>query len=136
MKGKRWVVTAAMLVAGIRLWMQVRGKTKTPFSEWVIGWGALFFFLSMMAEVYPAAAAPLAGTVVVSDFLVNGSSLFNDLAGLVNGTLQGPILVDDPFSPTSSAAGGMTTAATPTSAAPLQVTGRLSPTPPIPLPVH
>ncbi len=128
MKGKRWVITAALLVAGIRMWMQVRGKTKTPFAEWVIGWGALFFFLAMMAEVYPAAAAPLAGTVVVGDFLTNGASLFDDLTGLVSGTLTGPILVNEPFAAASTASSS--------SPAPLKTTGTLSPTPPIPLPAH
>jgi hypothetical protein len=97
------VLTAAILVAGIRLWMQVRGKTKTPFAEWAIGWGSLFFFLALVSEAYPQAASSLAGTIVVGDFLVNGASLFEDLTGVVKGAETGPILVDTPFAATAQA---------------------------------
>lgn len=105
---KRWVLTAAILIAGIRLWMQVRGKTKTPFAEWAIGWGSLFFFLALVSEAYPQAASGLAGTIVVGDFLVNGASLFEDLSSVVTGAETGPILVDQPFAaqPTPSPVGG------------------------------
>lgn len=111
MKGKRWVLTAAMLVAGIRLWMQVRGKTKTPFAEWAIGWGVTFMFLALLAESYPAAAGPLAGTIVTGDFLVNGSSLFDDLTGLVTGATGGSTLVADPFAATAGSPAAVAAAA-------------------------
>ena len=53
--GRNALLTSAMIVAGIRMWNQLRGKTKTPFSEWAIGWGATFFILSVMSEVAPTA---------------------------------------------------------------------------------
>jgi len=86
LKAKSWVITSAALIAGVRMWMQIRGKTKTPFSEWVVGFGALFVILAVMAEWAPAAAGPLAGTIVVGDFLVNGASLFDDISSVVTGT--------------------------------------------------
>lgn len=104
MKGSagRWLLTAAMLVAGVRLWMQVRGKTKTPFDEWVVGWGVTFFFLSILAEAYPGAAGSIAGTIVVGDFLINGETLFEDLSSLTQGAETGQILSSDPFAASSS----------------------------------
>ena len=101
MKGKPWVITAAALVAGIRLWMQVRGKTKTPFAEWAVGFGALFVFLALMAEWAPYAAGPLAGVIVVGDVLQNGASLFEDISTDVTGTDSGgQILTATPFAAT------------------------------------
>ena len=101
MNGKRWVLTSAMLVAGIRLWMQLRGKTKTPFGEWAVGWGVTFFFVAMLSEEYPQAAGALAGTIVVGAFLVNGASLFEDMTSAVS---SGAGFVDKPFAPGSQAA--------------------------------
>jgi hypothetical protein len=99
--GKRWVITAAVLIAGIRLWMQIRDKTKTPFSEWVVGYCALFFFLAIMSEggrTWETAAASLAGIVVVGDLLTNGASLFEDVNTVVAGTEKGgQILTPTPF---------------------------------------
>ena len=98
--GKRMLVTAALLVAGIRMWMQVRGKAKTPFAEWAIGWGALFFLLSIFSEAYPAGAGSLALTIVVGDVLVNGTSLFTDISGAITGAEKGqPVLAPTPFGP-------------------------------------
>lgn len=76
---KNALLTSAMLVAGIRLWMQLRGKTKTPFNEWVIGWGATFFFLALLSEASPQAAGGLSLVLAFSDFLVNGISLTTDV---------------------------------------------------------
>lgn len=88
MKGKNVVVTAAVLVLALRMWQQVRGTTKTPFSEWAIGYGALFFMLGLLAEV----SAPLAGSVSVvvagADFLQNGLSLTTDITSLIGGKAQ------------------------------------------------
>lgn len=100
---KSALVTAAMIVAAIRLWMQVRGKTKTPFIEWAIGWGALFFILSLVAEASPAAATSLAFIVVVSDFLKNGVSLTKDISSVVSGSESGNVFVATPFASTSTA---------------------------------
>jgi hypothetical protein len=98
--GKSWVITSAVIIAGIRLWMQVRGKTKTPFAEWAVGYCALFFFLAIMSEWAEPAAASLAGIVVVGDVLTNGSSLFEDVSTVVTGTeAGGQILTPTPFGP-------------------------------------
>jgi hypothetical protein len=102
MKTKAWVITAAALIGGIRLWMQIRGKAKTPFPEWAVGFGALFVFLALLAEFAPAAAGPLAGTIVVGDFLANGEGLFEDVSSVVTGTETGSILSPTPFASTSS----------------------------------
>lgn len=109
--GKRALVTAALLVAGIRLWMQLRGKTKTPFPEWAIGWGATFFILALMSEASPEAAGTLALTVVVGDFLMNGTTLLTDVTGSITTAEKGtPTFVPTPFAaapattPTSRAA--------------------------------
>ena len=103
MKGKRWVITAAAIIAGLRLWMQVRGKTKTPFAEWAVGFGALFVFLALMAEWAPQAAGPLAGTIVVGDVLRNGASLFEDVSSLTTGAETGSIFQPAPFAATTPA---------------------------------
>jgi hypothetical protein len=97
--GRTALVTSAMIVAGIRLWTQLRGKAqKKPFSEWAIGWGATFFLLSLMSEVAPTAAGSLSLVIAFSDFLVNGVSLTNDISGLVTGAEQGqPVFVAQPF---------------------------------------
>ena len=111
MKAKGWVVTSAAMIAGIRLWMQVRGKTKTPFAEWAVGFGALMVFLAVMAEWAPAAAAPLAGTIVVGDFLQNGASLFEDLSKIITGQEKGSVLSTTPFSSTPAASSSHATPA-------------------------
>lgn len=98
------VVTAAIIVAGLRLWMQVRGKTKTPFGEWAIGWGALFLILSLMSEAAPGGAGMLALIVVVGDVLANGATLMTDVEGAITGAEKGqPILTPAPFSSTPTA---------------------------------
>lgn len=97
MRGRGWIVTAAIMVAGIRMWMQVRGKAKTPFSEFAVGWSVLFFFLALVTEASPGAGAPLAMLVVVSDFLINGQSLFEDLSSLTTSAETTPILTPQPF---------------------------------------
>lgn len=115
MKGKRWVITAAAVMAGIRLWMQVRGKTSTPFSEWAVGYGALFIFLALMAEWAPSAAGPLAGVVVVGDLLQNGSSLFEDVSTVVTGAeAGGTVLAATPFASTGATSTGSSSTATTT----------------------
>jgi hypothetical protein len=102
MKAKGWVITSAALIAGVRLWMQVRGKTKTPFREWIVGYGALFVILSVLAEAMPSAAAPLAGTIVLSDFLLNGEALFTDLSSIITGGESADsVLVATPFAPST-----------------------------------
>lgn len=95
---KSTLLTAAMLVAGIRLWMQIRGKAKTPFNEWAVGWGATFFVLSLMSEVVPTGAGMLALLVAVGDFLNNGVSLTTDLSSVVTGSEKGSVLTPQPFS--------------------------------------
>lgn len=97
-QAKSLLLTSAMLVAGIRLWMQIRGKAKTPFNEWAVGWGATFFVLSLMSEVAPTGAGMLALLVAVADFLNNGVSLTTDLTNVVTGSEKGPILTAQPFS--------------------------------------
>jgi ABC-type uncharacterized transport system permease subunit len=126
---KNLMLTSALIVAGIRMWMQVRGKTKTPFSEWVIGFGATFFALSLLSEVSPAGAGSLSLLVAVSDFLINGVSLTTDLSGLVTGAVKGNILVAQPFAPSAAPAPASTT---PSKAASFSVPGvsSLSATPP------
>lgn len=107
--GKRALLTAALVVAGVRLWMQVRGKTKTPFAEWAIGWGALFFILSLMSEASPQAAGTLALTVVTGDILVNGTSLLTDISGSITSAEKGtPTLTPTPFAgqPATQASSG------------------------------
>ena len=118
MKAKGWVVTSAAMIAGIRLWMQVRGKTKTPFAEWAVGFGALMVFLAVMAEWAPQAAGPLAGTIVVGDFLQNGASLFEDLSSIITGGEKGSVLVTSPFGGASSTSSTSSTSSSPAAASP------------------
>ena len=99
MKDRRWVISAALLVAGLRLWQQLRGTTKTPFNEWAIGWGVTFFAIALISEVSPQAAGGLAGTLVLGDFLVNGASLFEDMTSALS---TGAGFVDQPFAPTTT----------------------------------
>lgn len=80
MKAEGSLLTAAMVIAAIRIWTQMRGKAKTPFVEWAIGWGALFFILALLASVSPLAAAMLAWLVAIADFLTNGVSLTQDIS--------------------------------------------------------
>jgi hypothetical protein len=108
--GRNALITSAMIVAGIRLWNQVRGKTKTPFQEWAIGWGATFFILSILSEAAPTAAGSLSLIVAVSDFLTNAVGLTTDLSGLITGT-ETSTLVDQPF---GTGAGSNQTASTTT----------------------
>lgn len=91
------LMTSAMLVAGMRLWMQVRGKTTTPFNEWAVGWGATFFVLSLVSEVAPTGAGMLAILVAFADFLKNGVSLTTDLSNVTTGAEGGQVLTPTPF---------------------------------------
>jgi hypothetical protein len=107
MKPKQAVMTVALVVGGIRLWMQIRGKTTTPFSEWAIGYGVLVIFLAFLAEAYPAAAGPLAGTVIVGDLLKNGAGLFDDITAAIGQAGKGQsIFVSEPFASSSSGSSG------------------------------
>jgi hypothetical protein len=106
--GRNALVTSALLVAGIRMWMQLRGKTKTPFNEWAIGWGATFFILALLSEASMTAAGSLSLVVAFSDFLVNGVSLTNDISSAITSNEKGtagPTFVAQPFAtpPTTSA---------------------------------
>jgi hypothetical protein len=87
--GKTALLTSAMLVAGMRLWMQIRGKTTTPFNEWAIGWGATFFILSLVSEASPAGAGALSLVIVLADFLKNGVALTTDISSLVTESEKG-----------------------------------------------
>lgn len=102
---KNALIVSAMFVAGVRLWMQVRGKTKTPFSQWAVGWGATFFMLSMLSEVSPSAAGSISVVVAFSDFLVNGVSLTTDVSKIVTGSETGSVFVAQPFSGAGTMAG-------------------------------
>jgi hypothetical protein len=108
--GRTALITSALVIAGIRMWAQLRGTAKTPFSEWAIGWGAMFFILSLVSEVAPGAAGMLSLIAAVSDFLQNGVSLTTDLSGLVTGASTGPVLVAQPFAATAAPAPASTTA--------------------------
>lgn len=101
---KSALLTAAMFVAGTRLWMQVRGKAKTPFREWAVGWSATFFILSLLSEASPSAAGSLSLVVAFSDFLVNGVSLTGDLSKIVTGTEKGNLFVPNPFATQAASA--------------------------------
>lgn len=103
---KNALITAALIVAGIRLWLQVRGKTKTPFNEWAIGWGATFFFLAILSEVSPTSAGSLSLLIAISDFLANAVNLTTDIESLIkNAPGSGPsnVLVQQPFANTAQA---------------------------------
>lgn len=109
MKPKQAIITVALVVGGIRLWMQIRGKTKTPFSEWAIGYGVLMIFLAFLVESYPPAAGALAGTVVVGDFLKNGSALFDDITQALGQATSGQSLfVAKPFASSGAPASSST----------------------------
>lgn len=92
------LLTAAMVVAVIRAWEQLRGKAKTPFPEWAVGWGATFFLLSLLSDVSPEGAGMLAWIIVVSEFLAKGTSLTKDVSGAIVGAeQQQPLFVDQPL---------------------------------------
>jgi hypothetical protein len=91
MRGKRWVLTAALVIAAIRMWQEVRGQAKEPWTEWAVGWGALFFLLAILSEVAEGPAAYLATLVVIGDLLQNGSSLFSDVNKVVSGSETGTL---------------------------------------------
>lgn len=105
--GKRALFTAALIVAGIRMWEQLRGTTKTPFPEWAVGWGATFFLLSVLSEMTPQGAGALSLVIVIGDVLVNGQSLFSDVSGAITGAEKGkPVLTQaSPFGPPPSSQG-------------------------------
>lgn len=111
---RRTIVTVAVVVAGIRLWMQVRGKTTTPFGEWAVGWGALFFILSLYSEIAPQGAAMFSLIVATADVVKNGTSLFTDVSSVVTGAeKQGSstVLSPTPFSGPASTTNSSNTSA-------------------------
>lgn len=110
--GKRALLTAALIVAGIRLWMQLRGTTKTPFQEWAIGWGAFFFLMAVLSEVSPQGAGSLSLIVVVGDTLKNGASLATDVSSSITGAETGQsVFTATPFAATTPATKTTTTKA-------------------------
>ena len=115
--GRTALMTSALIVAGIRMWSQLRGKSQTPFSEWAIGWGATFFILSLLSEVAPTAAGSLSLIVAFSDFLKNGVSLTTDISSIITNAQGNPagspgqqqtttptVFVQHPFAPTTTTA--------------------------------
>lgn len=109
MNGRRLVLTSAILVAGLRMWMQLRGKTKTPFGEWAVGWGVTYFFLALISEEYERAAGTLAAIIAVGAFLQNGTTLFKDMTGAVSG---GAGFVPTPFTATTTTTAASSSAPT------------------------
>ena len=101
--GRTALLTAALIVAGIRMWEQLRGKATTPFSEWAIGWGATFFILSILSEAAPAAAGALALIIVAAEFVTKGASLTGDISSAVTNTESSTPFVANPFAATASA---------------------------------
>lgn len=91
------LITSAMFVAGIRMWLQIRGKTTSSFQEWAVGWGATFFVLALLSEAMPTAAGGLSLVIAFSDFLENGVTLTTDIEKVVKGKLSGNVLSDGPF---------------------------------------
>lgn len=107
---KSALITSAMVVAGIRLYLQIRGKTTTPLQEWVVGWGATFFILALLSDAAPSAAGSLSILIAFSDFLINGVALTTDLEDIVTGAAGGNgLLVDNPLSGTASSTTSTTT---------------------------
>lgn len=94
---KTALITSAMVVATIRIWTQLRGKARTPFNEWAIGWGATFFILALLTDVIPVAGGALAMVVAGSDFLRNGVSLTTDISNVITGREKGDTFVPHPF---------------------------------------
>ncbi len=94
------------------MWMQLRGKTTTPFNEWAIGYGALFIMLSLLSEAVPQGAGMFAALIVVADFLKNGEGLFKDVTGAISGAASGQsVFTSNPFSGSTSGASFGTNAA-------------------------
>ena len=104
MRGKRAIIFGMLVVVAIRMWMQLRGKTKTPFNEWAIGFGALFFILALLSEISENGASSLALLVALSDFLINGESLTTDVSNVISGseTSNSPVFVPTPFAATTN----------------------------------
>lgn len=101
--GQTALVTCAMIIAAMRFWLQIRGKTTSTMQEWLVGWGATFFILSIIADVSPGTAGVFAITLTLADFLKNGVTLTNDLEGVVTGATKGSVLPDNPISSTENA---------------------------------
>jgi hypothetical protein len=79
---------AALVVAGVYLYRrftegsaeELKASEKvTPLGRWLVGWGVVFFGLSVAAGPFPGAAGDLAILMMVGSLLSNGVQISKDL---------------------------------------------------------
>lgn len=80
------VVVSALLVSGTYFYRKLTApavNTKTdsvpPLGRWIVGFGAAFFALAVIASVSPALGAGLAILLAAGTILVNGADLAADI---------------------------------------------------------
>lgn len=77
------IVTTAIILGGMRVWLQLHGQTTSTFRQWVIGFGALMFGLAVLSEWSAAAAGGFALLIVVTDLIENGKPLFDSITSAI-----------------------------------------------------
>ncbi len=79
---------AAMVVAGVYLYRRFTEGTAeelkasekiTPLGRWLVGWGVVFFGLSVAAGPFPGAAGDMAILLALGSVLTNGVQISKDL---------------------------------------------------------
>jgi len=79
---------AAMVVAGVYLYRRFTEGTAeelkasekiTPLGRWLVGWGVVFFGLSVAAGPFPGAAGDMAILLALGSLLTNGVQVSKDL---------------------------------------------------------
>ena len=79
---------AAMVVAGVYLYRrftegtaeELKASVKiTPLDRWLVGWGVVFFGLSVAAGPFPGAAGDMAILLALGSLLTNGVQVSKDL---------------------------------------------------------
>lgn len=91
-KADSTIKVAALVVGGVYLYRRFTegtaeelkaSETVAPLGRFIIGWGVVFFTLSVLAGYWPALAGELAILLMITTLLINGSQIAKDItAGL------------------------------------------------------
>jgi hypothetical protein len=88
---RKWLVISALVVGGVwayRRWREGPVSTLTKFPEFITGWGATYFILSMITEAAPGFGGSFALLIMVGDLLYNAKPGAANQGLLADFTLQ------------------------------------------------
>lgn len=86
-KAQNTIKVAALVVGGVYLYRRFTegsavengGHQVTPLGRWLVGWGVVFFSLSVISGYWPGLAGELAVLIMITTLITNGVQIAGDL---------------------------------------------------------